>query len=114
MPVIQVLAREPRHAAIQNLPARWTTMNRKKSWTDQKCRLLTNRPVLEVWDHDGPSKASTVPDRTIMASAASVRTPNTYIQEATYAGCVSGLSLIHISEPTRRTPISYAVFCLKK
>ena len=24
------------------------------------------------------------------------------------------LSLIHISEPTRRTPSSYAVFCLKK
>src|SRR5664279_4492607 len=24
------------------------------------------------------------------------------------------LSLIHISEPTRRTPNSYAVFCLKK
>src|SRR5665647_534948 len=24
------------------------------------------------------------------------------------------LSPIHISEPTRRTPISYAVFCLKK
>src|SRR5680860_1670075 len=31
-------------------------------------------------------------------------------------GASSGryLSLIHISEPTRRTPISYAVFCLKK
>ena len=29
--------------------------------------------------------------------------------------CYGGyLSLIHISEPTRRTPISYAVFCLKK
>ena len=27
---------------------------------------------------------------------------------------VCELSLIHISEPTRRTPISYAVFCLKK
>ena len=27
---------------------------------------------------------------------------------------VVSLSLIHISEPTRRTPISYAVFCLKK
>src|SRR5680860_891890 len=27
---------------------------------------------------------------------------------------VARLSLIHISEPTRRTPISYAVFCLKK
>src|SRR5665647_2588517 len=28
--------------------------------------------------------------------------------------CCNNLSLIHISEPTRRTPISYAVFCLKK
>ena len=27
---------------------------------------------------------------------------------------LDNLSLIHISEPTRRTPISYAVFCLKK
>ena len=32
-----------------------------------------------------------------------------------YAGFLpQSLSLIHISEPTRRTPISYAVFCLKK
>ena len=30
------------------------------------------------------------------------------------SGLAPGLSLIHISEPTRRTPISYAVFCLKK
>src|SRR5680860_1789457 len=29
-------------------------------------------------------------------------------------GITEQLSLIHISEPTRRTPISYAVFCLKK
>src|SRR5665647_3881242 len=29
-------------------------------------------------------------------------------------GSTLHLSLIHISEPTRRTPISYAVFCLKK
>src|SRR5680860_1819988 len=29
------------------------------------------------------------------------------------AGVTGFLSLIHISEPTRRTPISYAVFCLK-
>ena len=29
-------------------------------------------------------------------------------------GIAEALSLIHISEPTRRTPISYAVFCLKK
>ena len=32
---------------------------------------------------------------------------------AEYASMLN-LSLIHISEPTRRTPISYAVFCLKK
>src|SRR5665647_3300139 len=31
-----------------------------------------------------------------------------------YGDRPKGLSLIHISEPTRRTPISYAVFCLKK
>src|SRR5664279_3019472 len=31
-----------------------------------------------------------------------------------YTPLVLVLSLIHISEPTRRTPISYAVFCLKK
>src|SRR5665647_3625483 len=32
-----------------------------------------------------------------------------------WGSCVARpLSLIHISEPTRRTPISYAVFCLKK
>ena len=49
------------------------------------------------------------------------------VNEKTMALCIKGgkisaqllkaaltLSLIHISEPTRRTPISYAVFCLKK
>ena len=29
-------------------------------------------------------------------------------------GFINDLSLIHISETTIRTPISYAVFCLKK
>ena len=29
-------------------------------------------------------------------------------------GADAGLSLIHISEPTRQAEISYAVFCLKK
>src|SRR5664279_4870526 len=38
------------------------------------------------------------------------------VQEPIPAGrrTAQSLSLIHISEPTRRTPISYAVFCLKK
>ena len=33
---------------------------------------------------------------------------------ADLSGYPDALSLIHISEPTRRTPISDAVFCLKK
>ena len=32
----------------------------------------------------------------------------------TYHIVTYGLSLIHISEPTRQAEISYAVFCLKK
>eukprot|EP01016_Furgasonia_blochmanni_P017530 TRINITY_DN2027_c0_g1_i6.p1 TRINITY_DN2027_c0_g1~~TRINITY_DN2027_c0_g1_i6.p1 ORF type:complete len:116 (+),score=11.01 TRINITY_DN2027_c0_g1_i6:152-499(+) len=36
------------------------------------------------------------------------------VYTATTNAHVLCLSLIHISEPTRRTPISYAVFCLKK
>src|SRR5665647_3718430 len=36
------------------------------------------------------------------------------LRQGLYRLHVAGLSLIHISEPTRRTPISYAVFCLKK
>ena len=35
-------------------------------------------------------------------------------QEEQAEGYVLSLSLIHISEPTRRRGISYAVFCLKK
>src|SRR5665647_3976317 len=35
-------------------------------------------------------------------------------REGFYTYYTIDLSLIHISEPTRRTPISYAVFCLKK
>ena len=40
----------------------------------------------------------------------------TYISsnDFSFYDMVLDLSLIHISEPTRRTPISYAVFCLKK
>src|SRR5665647_2977423 len=39
---------------------------------------------------------------------------DTYIEKDAQINKEIDLSLIHISEPTRRTPISYAVFCLKK
>src|SRR5664279_4822238 len=38
---------------------------------------------------------------------------NGSIKRMVHESPASFLSLIHISEPTRRTPISYAVFCLK-
>ena len=45
------------------------------------------------------------------------RQPRRYFDEQRIAELADSirqqLSLIHISEPTRRTPISYAVFCLK-
>src|SRR5664279_1864695 len=36
-----------------------------------------------------------------------------YKRQAKFTTWLYTISLIHISEPTRRTPISYAVFCLK-
>ena len=39
-------------------------------------------------------------------------TKNDFYESENYKG--DGLSLIHISEPTRQAEISYAVFCLKK
>src|SRR5680860_1233477 len=40
------------------------------------------------------------------------RTSTTLVNAYVAPRITSYLSLIHISEPTRRTPISYAVFCL--
>ena len=51
---------------------------------------------------------------------AGVNMPAPAVYEAVSSGVTEGvffpmeLSLIHISEPTRRRGISYAVFCLKK
>ena len=39
---------------------------------------------------------------------------NRLMEDFTYDWNALGLSLIHISEPTRLLSISYAVFCLKK
>ena len=50
---------------------------------------------------------------TILTGAEPIYVPLTP-PEFTFDPEVLELSLIHISEPTRRTPISYAVFCLKK
>src|SRR5665647_3612532 len=61
------------------------------------------------------------PYRSVTEISLYTYTPSTALDCATdvdgfelTVGTVYILALIHISEPTRRTPISYAVFCLKK
>ena len=55
-----------------------------------------------------------VPDDVIREIADYLQVSVDYITDRSALLQIGNLSLIHISEPTRRTPISYAVFCLKK
>src|SRR5665647_3629860 len=65
--------------------------------------------VLDLACGDGELLSQLIRDKGVRGSGVDVS------QEAVEACVRKGLlSLIHISEPTRRTPISYAVFCLKK
>ena len=50
----------------------------------------------------------------VMARAMSRRGLRVSTASSAEEGLALALSLIHISEPTRRYAISYAVFCLKK
>src|SRR5665647_2018139 len=63
---------------------------------------LLNTTDTYTMDYDGHSVENTKLDNA-----------RTYKQTEAYYPVIC-LSLIHISEPTRRTPISYAVFCLKQ
>src|SRR5665647_3517398 len=77
-------------------PCLETTKTRRCRWSRQSCLQVegvTQRP-----DFQGPRC-----DRWVSTRRPRPRCPDPL-----------QLSLIHISEPTRRTPISYAVFCLKK
>src|ERR1700754_4164293 len=91
-PVIHTRARPPRHAAIQYLPHRWMTMTKKNNSTDHRWIELKKWPTPVSCHHPGPFRARIDPDAMITASEDSERTPNTYIHEATYTGCLSGSS----------------------
>ena len=69
--------------------------------------------VLENFKRIGASMGVAVED---MVLSKQTHTTNVRVvtKEDNGKGVMRELSLIHISEPTRRTPISYAVFCLKK
>ena len=82
-PVIQVRARRPRQAAIQNLPHRWMTSSAMNSSTLHRCRLLKKWPTGLVCHQSVPPIAMAKPLTITTPSAASEATPNTYTQEAT-------------------------------
>ena len=52
--MIQVARRRPRHAAMKNLPHRWTTMAKKKTSTLHRCSELTNSPTVDTCHQVGP------------------------------------------------------------
>src|SRR5450759_3956545 len=66
------------------------------------CVCVTDR--FDTWEH-------TVKGQRQRAGAPA---PHIHFGHSDDSGIVEGLSLIHISEPTRLGMISYAVFCLKK
>src|SRR5665213_3608968 len=82
-PVIQVIARPPRQAAMKYLPHRCTTMAKKKISTLQRCREFTKGPIDEVCHHWGPRIARTQPEAMTTINAASVVTPKTSIHDDT-------------------------------
>src|SRR5665647_3710259 len=72
-------------------------------------------PVLKPDSVDESASTAAV-ETAVVETAVEPSTANELVNDgvALYEKGDYNLSLIHISEPTRRTPISYAVFCLKK
>src|SRR5450759_1307418 len=89
-------------------------------------RKLEGRPVLLTFDDGGVSFHHPIADLLeshgwrghFFITTDRIGTPGflteAQLRELDRRGHIIGLSLIHISEPTRLGMISYAVFCLKK
>src|SRR5665647_1597035 len=73
--------------------------------------IVYNGKAIEKVTVQGKNEVYFNTDSSLLKSG---RTINILDLESKNQVAIIGLSLIHISEPTRRTPISYAVFCLKK
>src|SRR5680860_189346 len=81
-------------------------------WDAQSKSYEDLKAVLTTGDHDFSAMGEAALEDMITFIQAGLVDTSMYINaDKTLVGA---LSLIHISEPTRRTPISYAVFCLKK
>src|SRR5665647_563155 len=73
---------------------------------------ISKTPVVSCVLHGRPEIHSLVSHRHVYNYILEIKSFLRFYNDVTVI--VHDLSLIHISEPTRRTPISYAVFCLKK
>ena len=102
--------------SVEHLTAAWEVMGSIPK-ARPKLRILMRIKVLPL-----PSKCLDFPMAQIQDSKLKFDFGSTCATRCKFLGAqlkILGaqlimLSLIHISEPTRRTPISYAVFCLKK
>ena len=93
-----------------------------KELTDLGVKVLLSTEVLKIEKNeikvictminDGSTITQELPYDFLIAAIGS--TPAIPLSLTSEKKDILTLSLIHISEPTRRTPISYAVFCLKK
>src|SRR5680860_1244606 len=114
LPTISQLVRKGRKPAVKKVkaPALRRTLNTLEQTTSEGRGAPQRRGVcLQVMTRT-PKKPNSA-----LRKVARVRLTNGMEVTAYIPGVGHNLqehSMIHISEPTRRTPISYAVFCLKK
>ena len=108
-----VLLRQASQPANEESPEEETTgmLDRDVSPTPEQAPAPQPAPQAAPEPKPDPkTKAKKVRDKTILPCSVCKKTMR--VPRNPYTA--HQLSLIHISEPTRRTPISYAVFCLKK
>ena len=95
-----------------------TVFEGMKAYTTEDGRIVVFRPDLNAERMENSAKRLEMPvfpkDRFVDAIVKLVEANADYVPPYGSGATLYILSLIHISEPTRRTPISYAVFCLKK
>src|SRR5664279_6051464 len=107
-----------RRARLARTPARRRPATAPTGREDARSRCRDVRGGAVMTSLARPTSSHRAPDRDFEPWSGPKR-PYDLVKEFTVALVVVTLltvllSLIHISEPTRRTPISYAVFCLKK
>eukprot|EP00658_Telonema_sp_P-2_P028252 TRINITY_DN21684_c0_g1_i11.p1 TRINITY_DN21684_c0_g1~~TRINITY_DN21684_c0_g1_i11.p1 ORF type:complete len:228 (+),score=51.75 TRINITY_DN21684_c0_g1_i11:138-821(+) len=97
-------------AGVSNLSAR-TLTGTSSTTTNTRVATPLSRAAPNTVRQGSPVGTRSSPSPTPARAPASTTTRPTSVSTTRTA---NGLSLIHISEPTRLLSISYAVFCLKK